>query len=148
MNPIRYVDISLFLYNKSLFSFSYLELVVLLVFFFFFFKDSFNLVFNVYSFIVFWILKHSAYAKIYVYFNIITYFFYFIYSFFKSPHIRLSILYYNFLKILIFLDFLIVSLLSHTTTIIHSLLLSSGYVKKKKKSKCKINSISVNLYDY
>ena len=43
-----------------------------------------------------------------------------------------------------------ISLFSYTTTIIYFFPLSSGYVKKKKnkeikKTKCKINSIGVNL---
>ena len=40
----------------------------------------------------------SARAKIYVYFSIRTYFFYFIYSLFKTSHIRLYILHYILLK--------------------------------------------------
>ena len=39
-----------------------------------------------------------ARAKMYVYFNVRTYFLYFIYSLFKIPYIKLSILYYISLK--------------------------------------------------
>ena len=59
-------------------------------------------------------------AKIYVYFRERIYFFYFTYSLFKMPHIKLSILHYNSLKYQIFLIFLIVYLSSHTTITIYS----------------------------
>ena len=52
------------------------------------------------------------------------------YSFFKTSHIRLSILRYISLKYHFFLIFLIVSLSLHTTIIIHSLTSFSKYIKK------------------
>ena len=48
----------------------------------------------------------SAYAKVLVYFIIETYFFYFTYLFFKTPHIRLFNLHYISLKNQFFLLFL------------------------------------------
>ena len=50
----------------------------------------------------------------------------------------------HFIKISFFLIFLIISLPSYTSTIIYFLSSSSEYVKKKK-TKCKINIIGVNL---
>ena len=56
----------------------------------------------------------SICTKVYVYFSIRTYFFYFAYSLFKTFYIRLSILHYISLKYQPFLIFKIVSLYSHT----------------------------------
>ena len=89
-------------------------------------------------------------AKIYVYFSVRTYFFYFTYLLFKIPQIRLSILYYISLKYQIFLIFLIVYLFSHTTIIIYFFFLSFfilGIRKERIKNQMqKINNVDINLH--
>ena len=89
-----------------------------------------------------------VHIKNHVHFNIRTYFFYFIYSLFKTSYIRLSILHYIFLKYHFSLFLKLFLFLTHNNN--HSL---SFYVfkiqkEKKKKTKYKINSINVNLHNY
>ena len=85
--------------------------------------------------------------KNHVYFNIRIYFFYFIYSFFKIPHIRVSILHYILLKYYFSLFLKLLLFLTHNNH--YSL---SFYVFKLRKeiikTKYKINSINVNLHNY
>ena len=85
--------------------------------------------------------------KNHVYFNIRIYFFYFIYSFFKIPHIRVSILHYILLKYYFSLFLKLLLFLTHNNH--HSL---SFYVfklrKERIKTKYKMNSINVNLHNY
>ena len=52
-----------------------------------------------------------------------------------------------FICILNFLNFLIVFFFTRKT-IIHSLLLSLRYIKKKKKTKCKRDNVNINLHGY
>ena len=68
-------------------------------------------------------------TKTFVYFNIKTYFFYFIYLLFKKLNIRLSYLHFISLKYQIFLIILIVyfSFFSHTITFIYSISSSLEY---------------------
>ena len=70
-----------------------------------------------------------ARANFFVYFNIRIYIFYFTYSLFKIPYIRLSILHYVLLKYQTFLKLFF--LFSPITTIIYSLPLPLGHIKKE-----------------
>ena len=72
------------------------------------------------------------------------YFFHFIQQLFTYPHTRLSILHSISLKY----QFLFIFFSLHTITTIHSILLSSVYIKKEYKIRCKISSVNVNLHDH
>ena len=90
----------------------------------------------------------SAWAKIYVYFSIKTYFFYFTFSLFKTSHIKLFILHYILLKYQFFLIFCnCFSFFIHNNY--HPL---SSFIleisKEKKTTKYKMNNVNLNLYSY
>ena len=91
----------------------------------------------------------SVRAKISLNFSVRTYFFYFIYSFFKNITHQIIYFILNFIKILVFLDFFkIISLFSHTRITIYFLHSFLRFVKKEKTTKYKMNGINVNLYSY
>ena len=95
------------------------------------------------------LLEHShqfVQFFIIIYFSIKTLFFYFTSSLFKIPYIRLFILHCISLKCQIFLILKIFFLSSHTITTVHHFRLSSRYVMKEKITKCKMNSVNINLH--
>ena len=86
-------------------------------------------------------------TKICVYFNIITYHFYFTHSLFKTPHVRLFILHHISLKYQFFLIFFnCFSFFTYNNHPFSFFILDIH--KKEEKTKCKMNSINVNFHNY